>query len=211
MFDHLKELLGHGQPRFVCVAAGASAEGRDFTTPLDHEASLPLDDDSMTELVAIVGDLPATIAFYKTWGSLRLFRGLHERPGIGRASAYYIAPPAVWGELRESVDDWWSGLDADQARDILPEWAANCVAVGEIPNSGNYFLMPLAGPDRGKVFEFDHDGFEFIERGADFEDFVNRLASTQAGHLQRISGHTRYSDGQTPTQWMPVRYLHGDS
>lgn len=210
MFNDLKHLLTHANARFVCVAAGDHVtNSKRFTTPIDHEASPPLDDCSLSELAQIVGDQPEVTAFYRQWGSLRLFRGLHELPSIGRASAYYIAPPTAWPEIRESVEDWWSHLGEEELQEFLPEWISNYAAIGEIPNSGNYFLMPLEGADRGKIFEFEHDGFEFIERGATFESFVNSLADTGASHLEQISGHTRYSDGQTASQWMPERYLHG--
>lgn len=210
MFDSLRQILTHENPSFSCIAAGdRSPSPVSFTTPIDHETTPPLDEDSLNQLALQIGNLSFVLAFYRTWGSLRLFRGCYPIPQLGRPSAYYIAPPVAWEELRESVDDWWSQLDEDERDDILPDWSSDYAVIGEVPNSGNYFLLVLKGQDRGKVYEFEHDGFEFIERGTNFEDFLNVLARTDPKSLAQIGGHTRYGDGQTSTQWVPREYAHG--
>ena len=78
--------------------------------------------------------------------------------------------------------------------------------IGEVPNSGNYFMVPLCGEDIGKVFEFEHDGFEFIEAGTSFSDFLNGKSVVTDELLQEILGHTRYSDGVSDTQWLCESY-----
>lgn len=208
MFDQLQQLLSHRDPRLVCVAAGDSETAQpELIAHIDHEVTAGLDPNSLAELRNQVGGLPHLVAFYEKFGSARLFRDSVFRQGIGRASAYYIAPPDTWGELRERAGHWFSQLDDDEAQEILPDWMTDYVVVGEIPNSGNYFLVPLVGEDRGKVYEFEHDGYEFIERGRNFEAFVDSLAQVAAEHLERIGGHTRYCDAVTSRQWMPRIYM----
>ena len=211
MYEQLQSLLSHHLPRLVCVpASGYGTTETEHTVFIDHEASPPLDAGAVRELRAQFGDLPHLLAFYECYGSARLFRDLKAQKGIGRASAYYIAPPDAWPELRSDLTDWFADLSEEETEELLPDWISDCVVVGEIPNSGNYFLVPLVGENRGHVFEFEHDGFEFIERGENFEDFVESLASVEPEHLRTIGGHTRYTDGSTEAQWMPVAYEHGN-
>ena len=92
----------------------------------------------------------------------------------------------------------------------MPAWIDSFVVVGEVPNSGNYFLVPLEGDDRGKVFEFEHDGFEFIERGSTFAGFVEQISTVNEALLAEILGHTRYADGQSSVQWLCEQYLFDD-
>lgn len=212
MYAKLQALLGHRRPRLLCTpASNFGTDATHFTAFIDHAVTPPLDATTLRELREQLGDLPPVLAFYERYGSARLFRDLKEQRGIGRASAYYIAPPDEWPALHSDAEDWFSGLSDDEAEEILPDWISDYVVVGEIPNSGNCYLMPLVGDQRGAVFEFEHDGFEFIERGADFEAFVEALASVDPDDIVRIGGHTRYTDGATEAQWMPIAYEHGDA
>lgn len=208
MFQQLQELLQHRNPRLVCEAAGNKPNAGEHIAHIDHVLTPGLDTNALAELRQQVGDLPHLLAFYERYGSVRLFRDSIEDQWIGRASAYYIAPPDEWGELHDGAQSWFDDLSEDEARELLPDWIHEYVVVGEIPQSGNYFLMPLVGESRGKVYLFDHDGYVFIERGGNFEEFVDSLARVDAEHLDEIGGHTRYSDGKTEYQWMPNQYLH---
>lgn len=207
MFERLQALLGHRNPRFGCRAAGGTERGA-HTVFIDHETTPPLDERTLADMVTQLGDLPELFAFYRRFGSLRLYRDTLTQPAIGQASAYFIAPPDAWAELRQGVDDWLDGIDEEELAEFAPDWLHDCIAFGEIPNSGNTFLLPLQGPDRGKVFEFEHDGLEFLERAPGFEAFVERLALPDEDLLRDIGGHTRYTDGRTPLQWMPESYRH---
>ncbi|MFO1321603.1 MAG: hypothetical protein U1F52_18490 [Burkholderiales bacterium] len=202
-------MLRHRNPRFVCRAAGGpDLRDREHTSVIDHEVTPALDAGALADLRSQWGDLPALIGFYERFGSLRLYRDSVTRHDIGRASAYYIASPDTWAGLHESVVDWLGDIDEEERAEFVPDWLDGCIAIGQIPNSGNTFLVPVTGTDRGKVFEFEHDGLEFIERADTFEAFVEQLATVDEARLRDIGSHTRSSDGQTPLQWMPVSYLH---
>lgn len=207
MFEQLQEILRHRNPRFVCEAAGNKPEAGEHIAHIDHEVTPGLDANALAELRKQVGDLSHLLAFYERYGSVRLFRDSIEQKWTGRESAYYLAPPDEWVELRDQAESWFDDLDEDD-QETLPDWITEYVVVGEIPESGNYFLVPLVGEDRGKVYMFDHDGYLFSECGSNFEEFVNALASVDAEHLDRMGEHTRYSDGVTSYQWMPKTYLH---
>ncbi|WP_317930043.1 hypothetical protein [Halioxenophilus sp. WMMB6] len=139
-------------------------------------------------------------AFYQTFGSLTLF---HE-PESGDA-AFYIAEPAQWTTLESYFREWLLGLDAREARELLPEWIDACVVIGEIPYSGNYLLMPVSGASAGAIFEFEHDGFEFIKLANNIESFIASMLQPDAATLVNMAAHMRFVAGDSTTQWWLVK------
>jgi hypothetical protein len=98
--------------------------------------------------------------------------------------------------LGESLSGFVAGEDPDQ---IL-----NGVPFAHVPHSGNYFVMPVSGPNAGKVFYADHDGGYESAFAQGFNDFVFRITTDPASLLSDELGcYTRYSDGKTSTQWIP--------
>jgi hypothetical protein len=207
MFETLANLLTHPSPQLVCETHTFIRKSPELVVAVRHVALPALSSAELSELERTVGDLPHVLEFYRTYGGLTLFQSAREEPGVGCAAAYWIAPPSDWRRIRSEVDDWFEMLDDDERPEILPEWVSNFVAIGQVPNSATFYLLPLEGADRGKVFEFSHDGFQFLELGVDFEDFVSWLARTDEEHLQRIGGDNRYYDGKSSKQWMPRRYI----
>jgi hypothetical protein len=62
--------------------------------------------------------------------------------------------------------------------------------------------MPLSGEKHGFVFEFEHDGFEFIERASDIESFVYQLLDPSGPVLTGMASHMRFIEGgDYATQW----------
>lgn len=209
MFDRLEELLRRKNQRFVCTDTGWPKPGPDrYTASIEHDVGPPADAGALKSVIEQVGDLPEIIEFYRRFGCVRLYRDTVYAEPVGSASAYFIAPPEAWPELREGFEGWLEDLDEEEELELLPSWIENYVVIGEIPNSGNYLLVPLIGPDRGKLFEFEHDGFEFIERGVTLASFLEFVSTVTDGLLAEISSHTRYSDGHTDTQWLCREYLY---
>lgn len=207
-FAALQELLQRRNQRFVCTDTGWPEPGPDrHVAVIRHEVTPPLDDSTLAALEEQIG-IPELLAFYQRWGSARLYCDTIHREPIGFASAFYIAPPGSWAELQDRFEGWLEILDPEERADLLPAWIDAYVVVGEVPNSGNYFLVPLEGADRGKVFDFEHDGFEFIERAPDFEQFVDGLCTVNEALLFEILGHTRYADGKSSIQWLVREYLY---
>ena len=93
--------------------------------------------------------------------------------------------------------------------DEMPEWIMQGIAVGEIPQSGNYFVIQPNGEDAGKVFYANHDGFEPESIADSFEEFLGSIINDPANFLYRMGCYTRYSDGKTDIQWIPKEYVFG--
>jgi len=62
--------------------------------------------------------------------------------------------------------------------------------------------MPLSGEKRGFVYEFEHDGFEFIECAPDIERFVYQVLDPSASALTAMACHMRFVEEEDyATQW----------
>lgn len=186
MLESLRRALASHTGEFACVEIHRAQHTRQvrfahrYTEP-DPGCPLP--------------PVPGLREFYASVGSLTLY--LDDESG---EAAYHIAPPACWPELDAGFRPWLDGLDADDAADFLPPWLAGCLVVGEIPRSGSYLLVPTQGRDAGRVFEFEHDGFEFLELGDSLADFVTRSLDLDTARLTGIAAHLRFV-GDTGRQW----------
>jgi hypothetical protein len=143
-----------------------------------------------------VPDVPGLKEFYSTFGSLELYCD-----GESGESAYYIGTEAQWSELAKDFQSWLEGMNEDELAECVPLWTNDCIVVGEVPSSGNYLLIPTSGTDAGKVFEFEHDGFEFIELGSSLPSFVLRTLSPDARQLTGMATHLRFVTGDPRVQW----------
>ncbi len=143
-----------------------------------------------------VPDVPGLRDFYDTFGELTLY--LEEHSGD---AAFFIASPSAWAELDSYFRPWLDGVEEDEGEDFLPDWIEACLVVGEVPHSGNYLLVPTSGADAGKVFEFEHDGFEFIELGSSLPDFVARTLDLDTERLTAIASHARFITPDENCQW----------
>jgi hypothetical protein len=143
-----------------------------------------------------VPDVRGLRDFYATFEHLTMY--LDEQSGD---AAYFIASPSQWSELDGEFRPWLEGLDEEEIAECLPTWIADCIVVGEIPQSGNYLLVPASGPDAGKLFEFEHDGFEFLELASSLPDFVMRSLDLSASQLTAMASHLRFIAAGEDRQW----------
>ena len=145
-----------------------------------------------TSCVLDIGDLRD---FYSTFGSLTLY--YDEKSGD---AAFYIAKPEEWGGLLECFNNWMEDVTDDNP-EWLPYWVGNCIAIGEIPESGNYLLVPLSGDKKGHVFEFEHDGYEFKEYGSSVEEFIRKALKPDSELLTDMASHMTFTENDPMDQW----------
>ena len=190
--DKLDALLKRKNQRFVCRDTGWPESGPDrHIAYIEHVVGPPAPASVLAILLKRLRSLPQLAAFYERYGSVRLYCDT-----VGSDSAFYIADPDEWASLKTAFCDWIDLLDPEEEKELLPVWIDNYIVVGEIPMSGNYFLVPMSGETAGHVFEFDHDGFEFTDRGKDFDEFLDYVSTVDANFDRDILGNTRYSDGE---------------
>ncbi|AMK76072.1 MULTISPECIES: SMI1/KNR4 family protein [Methylomonas] len=134
--------------------------------------------------------------FYETFGGILFYYDKKSGDAAKR-----IAPSSEWAELHADFSDWLEPLDEDERLEILPDWIDTCLVIGETPRSGNYILVATEGPTAGRVFEFDHDGYEFTDEAADIVEYVEKLLKPDGIKLVDIASHMRFIEGDPMVQW----------
>lgn len=201
--DALNKLLSRKDQKFICYPAGTQQDRHSkFEALITHEVSGPLDNTQLNDLEQKIGFHDQLFDLLSVYGSVRLYCDT-----LSESSAYYLVHPSEWDELNSDFNAWLDSLDEKERNELLPEWLDDAIVIGEVPSSGNYFLFPTQGSEKGKVFEFDHDGFEFLEKGKDLNSFMDKICSITEELLSDIRSHTRYSDGKTDTQWLVQEYV----
>lgn len=185
--SELRNAIDRHSGTFHCVEIGAETRTKVVHFAHRHEPASSLHPDFSFEPLR---------AFYETFAHLTLY---HD-PASGEA-AFHIAAPDQWEELDVCFRPWLGGIDEEEERDLLPDWIGDCLVIGEIPQSGNYLLVPVAGECRGFVFEFEHDGFEFIERASTIEQFVLSALELDESSLTRMASHLRFIEDDPAAQW----------
>jgi hypothetical protein len=189
-FDTIRKALEAHSGSFRCVRLDDESVTR--TVAFRHEWEPPAENSV---------DVPPQLApFYRVFGSLRLY----SEPVSGE-SAFYIGAPSQWQFLDEDLRCWFEGLSEQEEEELLPGWIDDCVVFGEIPGSGNYLMMPLSGEKQGRVFEFEHDGFEFIELAPDHEQLLYLWLHPCPKTLTDMASHMRFIEDADPQcQWWMV-------
>jgi hypothetical protein len=199
-FVALGALLTRKRQRFICSPAGEDS-GERFVAHITHQVTEALELAKIQALERKIGRHDELFQLLTRYGSIRLFCDTRSS-----ASAFYIAHPNEWEALHADFRPWIDDYSAEEKGEMFPDWVDDLLTIGEVPHSGNYFLLAVKGKEKGKVFEFEHAENDFIEAGADFNAFVSSLCTVTGPLLERIGTHTRYSDGTTDIQWFPERY-----
>lgn len=185
--EHLRSAIEAHSGLFIC--SEIDRKGSTKEVPFRHVGSAP---DPDLDVPADVPDIQGLRDFYSMFGDLRLY--VDAQSGD---AAYWIAAPSQWEALDAQFRPWLECLEEDD----LPEWIDACIVVGEIPRSGNYLLLPSAGPEAGKVFEFEHDGYAFLPSGASLPYFILRTLDLDADRLTAIASHLRFILPGERRQW----------
>lgn len=180
-------LVGHHSGEFICEQLSDKLQTK--IVPFKHRREPPIISEQIPEL----GKLRD---FYETFGSLQLY--VDEMSGD---TAIAIANPEQWEALSDDFGGWLDDLDEDEKQELLPAWIDDCRVIGELPHSGNYLLMPMAGEKAGFVFEFEHDGFEFIERAKDLEDYIQKMLNLDSASLTAMAAYMRFIEDDSTIQW----------
>jgi len=137
--------------------------------------------------------------FYREHNGLLLYKD-----SMSDAAGIELFPALDWNHQTTQMREYWQYLSGEDD----PDHIAQGVAIGEVPQSGNYFAIPISGPSIGKVFYANHDGWYEAPFAECFNDFLARLTQTPAKLLAEDLGcYTRYNDGQTGIQWIPNEYV----
>ena len=187
MDEQLRAAVLDHSGHFECVEI--HAEENTKSVPFRHIALAPVPDINLP-------NVPGLAAFYSTFNTLRLY--FDEESG---ESAFFIGSPNQWDEFRDQFESWLDGIDDDEMDECVPTWVKDCLVVGEVPRSGNYLLVATSGTEAGSVFEFEHDGFEFIELADSLPNFVQKMLNPKSRDLTGMASHMRFIVGDWSCQW----------
>jgi hypothetical protein len=139
------------------------------------------------------------IAFYRKHNGCVLYRDtLSAAAGIELFAIENMAAQT------EEMYEWLQSLDDEADINHL----RTAVAIGHVPESGNFFAVPIEGEKAGMVFYVDHDDWREEPFANSFDEFMDRITISPAKLLSEDLGCcTRYSDGETDTQWIPIEYF----
>lgn len=198
----LEELISKNmEVTFRCEAAGGA--GGEFIVTTKSEILPPACDSEIQDIKDRLKEHSLEfIEFYRRYGGI----SFHSECANG-ASTLCVHPVQNWDRLFSEMAEWFEMVDEDELEESGIDWIENCIVFGEVPNSGNYFLMPLTGSENGKVIYQDHDGFEPEVYANSFNDFLVKFLSQPIEQVERLGCYTRYSDGKNQKQWMPVEII----
>lgn len=192
--------LSDPAPGFRCYACGAPSEKLDFLARVENVVGKRGSAPVMGVVSRLCSDISALKHFVERHDGVLLYRDKQSEAG-GIAFFSALEWPSRTQEMRESM------TAMGFAEDDMPDWFHRGIVFGQIPRSGNYFVIQLRGAEAGKVFYCDHDDFRTEAIAQSFECFLNMIVDNPPEFLHQCGCYTRYSDGKTNTQWIPKEYV----
>ena len=195
----LQELLAHPAPGFVCKGAGG-ARSKKFLAKITHQVTGPASASTLSKLKRMIPTgSDQLLKFYASHDGLILYKDT-----IGDAEGVQLLAVENMDEGTNELREWLDTVEEADDHNKLK----TAIAIGQVPHSGNYFAMPVEGPNVGKVFYVDHDDWREEPFSESFDEFVSRIADSPAKLLSEDLGcYARYSDGETEIQWIPEEYF----
>jgi hypothetical protein len=197
----LEEFTKSPAPGFRCFAAGDKAGPR-FLASIRHILNASASPAAIAQIRKLLGSHADQVAtFYQCHDGFVLYRDTKSE-----AAGIELLPVAQWEEATEEMRDGFNYLVNDPEND--PDHIVTGISISTVPRSGNYFVMPVHGPNAGKIFYADHDGWYESAFADNFDSFLARVTREPVKLLAKDVGcYTRYSDGMTKAQWIPEEYF----
>lgn len=197
--------IADNSPTFKCYACGDKQESLNLTAQLVHTRKAPATGDELQHLRDwLHSHADDFVALYSQHNGLTIYED-----AVGDAAGLTLFPVAGWLSQTEEMKSQFEAMGIEP--DEQPAGAIDSLAFGEIPDSANYFTVKLSGPPAGKIFYADHDDFSDDPFADSFADFLARIVDDPPKFLYDVGCYTRYSDGKTPTQWIPKEYVNNSA
>jgi len=184
--------------KFRCEPAGA-IKG-EFVANTTSILSAGSDEEQLHMLNEALGvEASNFIEFFKKYNGAVFFQD-----NLSDTSALKIHPISEWNTITEEAKEWYEMLDEEELEEAGIDWLESCVAFAEVPHSGNYFVVALDGVSKGKIIYSDHDGLESEVYANSIVEFLSRFLSNPVEEMEHLGCFTRYDDGESELQWIPV-------
>lgn len=195
----LKGFLKHKNPGFLCCPAGGS-DGTHFRASVYHRLGRPASKKELVGLEVSLGYASEQIVeLYCLWNGMILFcDSKSDAAGIELFPISEFSSRSA--EMRSSMEAF--GFDPDR----LPSWVQTGVAIGQVPDSGNFLVIGTEKETAGSVFYADHEGVGAEPIAKNLKSMFDLLLKEPAQFLMELGCFTRYADGATNKQWIPQEY-----
>ena len=216
----LQEFLNHPAPAFLCTDCGQEELPARYVAELRHVGFAPASAEAMSLLAKMgVPDPDKVTALVELHNGFHLYQqrtnhksGLDAQIGEG----IEVFPVEFWAEKTHECREEWiehCGEDGEDAE--LPYGPNDFLAIGHPRGSWNYFHWVTRGPCKGRVYWWPwtmppEGPDEFFTE--DFPLFICALYYDPVYVLNEVlCCYSRYADGETETQWVPLRYAADQS
>ncbi|PHR92738.1 MAG: hypothetical protein COA78_33285 [Blastopirellula sp.] len=188
-------------PAFRCFDCADRKKELKLLTPITNTRSPAASAESLRELETLLGtQFDDVQRFYELHDGLELYADTRS-DAVGLA----FFPITVWSDLSRRMRGQFTAMGFEESHD--PDGLLRGIAFGVVCHSSNYFTFQTTGPHAGTIFYIDHDDWQDQPIAESFADFLALILRDPADFLFKVGCYTRYSDGETDTQWIPKEYI----
>lgn len=188
-------------PGFRCYAAGSKSVKATFLARVENQVGRPASKKALAAASKLIGELsPVLKRFVELHDGIILYRDTKSD-----AAGFEFFKAGEWESRTAEMLESMQAMGFNEAD--MPNWFEEGVVFGEIPHSGNYFVIQPVGEGVGQVFYADHDDFRTEAFAESFEKLLELIVKDPPGFLYQCGCFTRCSDGKSDTQWIPKEYV----
>jgi hypothetical protein len=193
--------LADSAPGFRCYACDDDSESLQLLAHVSNQLGPPASARDLARIDELLGANGGPFKeLYRHGNGFVLYQDSRSD-----AAGVHLYPVGKW--RRRSARMRAEFRDMGWEEDELPEWLNRGIAFGEIPHSGNFFVVEPSGLEGGAIYYADHDDLEEEPIAATLASFLDEVSSAPAEFLDSCGCYTRYSDGKSSTQWIPKEYV----
>lgn len=187
----IKSHLALRKPRFICRDVEQSVR---LTVDLKNSRGRPATKKRLAQLqrVAPPEAYPLLLPLYNEFDGLVF----HQH---GSTAGLVVATIPGLEQLNAEWGEWFAEAPATE----LHEYQRHGFAFATIAASGNYFIICSGG-----VYYSDHDGGDDGPWAPSLDAFFERALGDPVKFLNDAGCYTRYSDGRTRKQFIPISFEH---
>jgi hypothetical protein len=188
--DVIRQHIALTRPRFRCRDVDETTL---ITVDLQHGQGRPASAKQLARLAQLSGDAYATL--------VPLYR---ENDGLifhahGDTAGLVVATIRELKKLNADWRKWFKDVPVEE----LYDYQRHGFAFATIHQSGNYFVAY-----QGRIYYSDHDDAPAEPWSANLTAFFERALGDPVRFLEDAGCYTRYSDGRTDKQFIPISFEH---
>jgi hypothetical protein len=205
VLELIDRLLNDPDPAFACYANGDRGKKEAFFAPVAHFANPPA-------LPSLLGNIPAVPGAQQLKELLACYNGLllyTDREC--EAEGVEIFPINEWPQRTAQMVQSWVEEPEHYRDDDMPYGHEDFIAIAHSRGASSYIHWVIRGPRAGAVYWWAwtmRPKKDTPPMAKDFASFIQLLYERPAHFFNEVLlCYTRFSDDQTPTEWLPSRYV----